>query len=153
MLVAAEFFRPRRVHHLLNKMPLVLPFATSGDELGDWDPVAVLQLVLTHMVDELKTLFHSNSGKGGFEASWRAYQLELALEGVIYGHPLAPCNGQVSAALGTSTTRENVPHALEGHDWAGALQWCGVWVGPPSAVQLDKGCSPDVPDQTYLATV
>lgn len=104
VLVAGQFFRVRRVHHLLHKAPLVLPFTACGDELDDWDPVAVLQLVLGHMVQELKTLFHTNAGKGGFEASWQAYQLELTLEEVFYGHPLAACDTQLNAALGTSTT-------------------------------------------------
>lgn len=68
--------------------------------------MAVLLLVLTHMVQELRTLFHANAGKGGFEASWQAYQLELALEEVFYDHPLAPRDAQLSAALGSCTTRE-----------------------------------------------
>lgn len=74
-IVDLRAFRVRRVHHLFHKEALVLPFATPRDYLNDWDPVAVLQLVLGHMVQELKALFHANSGKGGFEASWQAYQL------------------------------------------------------------------------------
>lgn len=35
VLVAEEFFRVRRVHHLLHKEALILPFTVSGDELDD----------------------------------------------------------------------------------------------------------------------
>lgn len=35
VLVAGQFFRVRRVHHLLHKAPLVLPFTACGDELDD----------------------------------------------------------------------------------------------------------------------
>lgn len=106
VLVAAEFFRVRRLHHLLHTAPLVLPFTISGDEWDDWDPVSLLQLAVGHMVEELRKLFHTSAGKGGFEPSWQAYQLDLALEEVFYGHPLAACDTQLNAALGTSTTRE-----------------------------------------------
>ncbi|CAL8283106.1 unnamed protein product [Lota lota] len=42
-----------------------------------------------------------NLWMGGYSASWKAYQMELAFEELVYGHPLSTLDYQLSASLGT----------------------------------------------------
>lgn len=51
----------------------------------------------------------TKQGVGGYAASWRAYQLELALESFFFRHPLSTGDYPLSVSLGTDS---NNPYSL-----------------------------------------
>lgn len=66
--------------------------------------ITILKNVLDHHVGVLTQTHHSSSGRGGFDDAWRAYQSELALEEILYGHPLSPQDHHMTKILGTSAS-------------------------------------------------
>lgn len=102
-ILAVHFFSLRHLKWFLNELPMVIPF--KWDE-GDCSVQEILCTCLTYMADELWTLGNEHSGKGGFIPSWRAFQLELALEEAFYGHPLSNVDNVYSSAMGTSSRHE-----------------------------------------------
>ncbi|CAB1446025.1 unnamed protein product [Pleuronectes platessa] len=63
--------------------------------------------VLEFLVGSLSNMYRKHAGLGGYEASWRDFQYELALEEIFYGHPLSTTDGQLSTFLGTSSVNPN----------------------------------------------
>lgn len=85
---------------LLTSRPMVIPFQLCEEGIQELDVVHILNKTLVRLIVILGDLYESNADKGGFDASWKSYQIELALEEVFYGHPLSPCDGQLSARIG-----------------------------------------------------
>ncbi len=54
----------------------------------------------------LRRNFENNAFMGGYTASWSSYQIELALEEMVYGHP---CDNHYSASLGESAKHDPLP--------------------------------------------
>lgn len=94
---AEDYFDTLALEHVLSNYPVMLPFETSNDT----GLVSILHEILEHISTNLSNLLHENAGRGGFVPSWRAYQLELAFEDLIYGHPLSALDRSYSASLGT----------------------------------------------------
>lgn len=82
---------------------MLVPFQWKEEELS---LQSVLSQCLTHMVEELWQLGQQHEGKGGFLPTWRAFQLEIALEEAFHGHPLSNVDIVYSSALGTSSLHE-----------------------------------------------
>lgn len=66
--------------------------------------ITILKNVLDHHVGVLTQTHHSSSGRGGIDDAWRAYQSELALEEILYSHPLSPQDHHMTKILGTSAS-------------------------------------------------
>lgn len=104
-----RFVTSKLREELLNKA-LILPFAnvrTSGLK-------TVLAQILDFHLVRLHDIFATRGGKGGFAEAWKAYQSELALEELFYGHPLAPGDRQLTQILGTSASGEKSVTRLRG---------------------------------------
>lgn len=97
--VARDFFNAAEMAALLTEQALVVPF--QGDEV-----VKILMMTVKYLCQVLMNLQASHAGKGGFEASWKAYQCEVAFEELVHGHPLLYADRNYSASLGTCTVRD-----------------------------------------------
>ncbi|KAL7395093.1 hypothetical protein ABVT39_010070 [Epinephelus coioides] len=91
---------------------MVSPLALFSDQClkdlltteDDMTLLTMVQEALTYLNSVLRTTFDTSHGRGSFEQSWRAYQTHIALEELIYGHPLSPHDHQLTIVLGTSAT-------------------------------------------------
>ena len=59
------------------------------------------------MLDTMDGLLRNNAFIGGFDAAWRTYQYEIALEELFHGQPRCPTDRDYSAALGCSSVHWN----------------------------------------------
>lgn len=84
---------------IFQEYTVVLPFTDTDSEKF----VEVIHNTLDLLTSNLSSIYLSNTGKGEFEAAWRAFQLELACEEILYGHPLSAFDTHFAASLGTST--------------------------------------------------
>lgn len=85
---------------LLHREPMVVPFCWVDGTRSVND---ILGICLREMVDHLRALGIAHNAKGGHDAAWESFQLELSLEETLYGHPLNPVDMAYSASLGTSS--------------------------------------------------
>lgn len=76
----------------------MFPFSTEN-RLGI---VAVVRESMSHLSEVLRSVYNSNRDKAGYDATWKGYQAELALEELIIGHPLSPQDYALTVSLGTS---------------------------------------------------
>ena len=83
---------------------LVVPFKDTADGSG---VMTALRAVTSHYVVKLTGLLRNSKGLGGFLSAWSAYQAELALEEVFWGHPLCQEDRVYSVSLGTASTDAN----------------------------------------------
>ena len=84
--------------------PLVVPFKDTADGSG---VMTALRAVTSHYVVNLTGLLRNSKGLGGFLSTWSAYQAELALEEVFWGHPLCQEDRVYSVSLGTARIDAN----------------------------------------------
>ena len=80
-----SLFGMKKLRYLLRTRPLVVPFKDTADGSG---VMTALRAVTSHYVVKLTGLLRNSKGLGGFLSTWSAYQAELALEEVFWGHPL-----------------------------------------------------------------
>lgn len=100
VIKADKFFSEVRLWELMEQKPMLVPFLDK-----EWEGlgvVAVLQDTMAYLVEVLRSVFDTNSGKGGYDAAWTAYQVEIVLEELIYGHSLSHEDTRLSEILGTS---------------------------------------------------
>lgn len=118
VIFAADVLNLEKVKELIQKKPLLVPFPadciTCIRELGLW------------MKNELKGLLEKFARTGNVEASWYAYQLELASEKLLWGRPMCNMSIRHSINLGPGVlgaSRSLTDHlgfiALE--DWSACL--------------------------------
>ncbi len=94
-----DAFDQKGLIRLLEKKPMLLPFKDDeGQGLR-----SVTSAVLQHLSGELHALLFLYSHMGGFKPSWRAFQLELALEEYFHGQPRCVSSRPYSSTLGTSS--------------------------------------------------
>lgn len=101
VLVPENLIDHAELEDLLAAQSLLVPFVDGACSL-----VGVLKESLQHIYDGLNGTYSEHHGVGGFEASWRAFQFELAFEELIFGHPLCPTDRPYSASLGTCSVHE-----------------------------------------------
>lgn len=92
-----EYFCEEKLDELLATKPMVLPFIEDENS----GPMNTLSLTMEYLTVMLWKVFQNNSGMGGYTASWTAYQIELTLEEMVYGHPLSPLDYHYTVSLGT----------------------------------------------------
>lgn len=61
-----------------------------------------LHSVIDQFVQELANIFDENEGVPVFDSCWKSFQLELALEEIIFGHPVLKSDFHLSVSLGTN---------------------------------------------------
>lgn len=120
---ARSFFNMRTLQKCLMDFPLVVPFKREQEQPSMNE---ILSRCLKHMADQLWQLGEKHTGKGGFLPVWKAFQLELALEEALYGHPLSNMDRQYSAALGTSSLHEFSATNMRGFMGLGAATGAAI---------------------------
>ncbi|MEQ2213391.1 hypothetical protein XENOCAPTIV_014393, partial [Xenoophorus captivus] len=93
-------FCKEAIFSLLSNSAIVIPFKDSVCPNG---LLPTLNKVMDHVIRELRYLYNTSEGVAKYDPCWKAFQLELALEEVFFGHPLSKGDYQVSVSLGTST--------------------------------------------------
>ncbi|CAI5689619.1 unnamed protein product [Oreochromis niloticus] len=123
-----EFFNCKALYKCLRDFPLVVPFKREHEQPSVNE---ILSRCLKYMADQLRQLGEKHTGKGGFLPVWKAFQLELALEEALYGHPLSNMDRQYSAALGTSSLHEFSATNMRGFMGLGAATGAAIDDCPP----------------------
>lgn len=98
------FFIPSMIENLLETVPIIIPFKVNENGLGLRE---VVQQVCRYLTSTLYDFLQSGKGQGGYECSWTAFQIELALEEMFFGRPLCLSSRQYSASLGVSASHPN----------------------------------------------
>lgn len=104
IICAADFFSDTGIGELLSRHPMFVPF------YEDWKMeekfTNIMQSIACYLVENLQRLHEQNESKGGFLESWRAYQLELALEVFFWGQPLVKRDEIYCTNLGPGVSNE-----------------------------------------------
>lgn len=125
---------------------MVSPLALFSDQClkdlltteDDMTHLTVVQEALTYLNSVLRTTFDTSHGQGSFEQSWRAYQTNIALEELIYGHRCPPMT--TSSPLSWEHPQSCQKHHQDaGVPGTGILEHCHVRSLLPSSFQLDQG--------------
>lgn len=95
-----DYFSLSSLDQLIGTHALFVPFKDLPDGSG---LRGTLQEVVQYLTEQLYAALRGSCGVGRFAPTWKAFQAELALEEMFYGHPLSPRDNVLSAALGTST--------------------------------------------------
>lgn len=95
-LMPKEFYNEEKLLDLFCQHPLFVPFAHNGRTSF----TQFITATTGYMVSELTKLCITSARKGGFLPTWRAYQLELAIEKVIWGRPQLVSDYKLSRSLG-----------------------------------------------------
>lgn len=77
VLDAMSVFDQMMFDNLSETVPMLIPFKDNEDGLGLRH---IVKPVATYPSSTLFDLLHSQKGLGGYESSWKAFQLELAVE-------------------------------------------------------------------------
>ncbi len=96
-------FSEQYLWYQLYERALLVLFVDRNDSRG---LCTVVTQTVAHLNNVLRVAYTNNRGRGGFEPVRRAYQAELALEKLVYGHPLSPYDHQLTQVLGTSGSHE-----------------------------------------------
>ncbi|KAL4239182.1 hypothetical protein ACF0H5_000001 [Mactra antiquata] len=93
-VTGAEFVRLERLGELLEKHPLIVPFLRQACTLK------LCRVVGLSLHKFLESAFRSGRGTGNTRLTWEVYQIELALEKLLWGRPLCSLSNQYSKNLG-----------------------------------------------------
>eukprot|EP00064_Thunnus_orientalis_P026271 superscaffoldBa00016092_g26768 len=108
---------------------MIIPFIDTEDGIT---VLTVVQKTLRHLIGVLRSSFKSGHDRGNYDDAWRAYQAELALEELIYGHPLSPEDKKLTVSLGTSASHAKSLTKMRGF----------LGLAPHSAATSDVCCPP-----------
>lgn len=100
---AGKYFNMDALTTLLSCHALLIPFADLKDGLG---LLSTVRSVVDYLIGTLRESFRCSEGVGRYDPTWRAFQAELALEELFFGHPLSALDNVWSASLGTCSLRE-----------------------------------------------
>ncbi|MEQ2166835.1 hypothetical protein GOODEAATRI_032375, partial [Goodea atripinnis] len=95
-----EHFNEPALMSLLRDNAVVIPFK---DLVCQHSLLPTLKQVLDHLLKELDQIFTTSEGVARYDSCWKAFQCELALEEMFFGHPLSPVDERFSVSLGTNT--------------------------------------------------
>ena len=104
MINAAEFFNATGVDGLLTNHPMLIPF--YEDWKFETKFTNIVQGIAWCLIEELRGLLEACGSTGGFLASWRSYQLELALEIFFWGQSRVRTDELYCTNLGVSVANE-----------------------------------------------
>ncbi|KAL0150375.1 hypothetical protein M9458_054192, partial [Cirrhinus mrigala] len=123
-----HFFIPSMIDNLLETVPMIIPFKDNENGLGLRE---VVQQVSRYLTSTLHDLLQSGKGQGGYERSWTAFQIELALEEMFFGRPLCLSSRQYSASLGVSASHPDSQTRMRGFLGLGPVGSASVGESPP----------------------
>lgn len=103
-IVPKVLFCEEALFDLFQDNAIVLPFKDTDVPSG---LLPTLTNIIKSLVEELVELFDEYQGVAQFDSVWRCFQVELALEEMFFGHPLALGDYHLSVSLGTSTVNPN----------------------------------------------
>lgn len=95
ILDARDYFSSNNLEALLKNHSLFVPFWCKTGYF-----CSALREIGLHIVSSLKTLYRKHKLSGNCSGVWCSYQLELALEKLLWGHPLCILSQQYSINLG-----------------------------------------------------
>lgn len=98
-----DYFDHSALQKLFLDHALLVPFQDREEGQG---LLSTLRNVVNHLAGVLGQSLRDSEGVGRYHASWKAFQAELALEDLFFGHPLSVLDNTLSASLGTSTVNE-----------------------------------------------
>lgn len=124
-------FDEHALSNLLMNKPLLVPFTDVKCTGG---VMSVVQDVARHMVEKLRCLLESNNGKGGYDATWAAYQCELGLEEIFFGHPFSTRDFKYSVSLGTSSTNVKSLTCFRGFAAFAPASSASAGISPPPLI-------------------
>ena len=89
-LDADKYINLGALRKVLREHALVIPFSDFIPDVAGEPSTFTLMLkeVVSHLVGELGNLFAHHREEGGFLNCWKAFQMELALEKMIWGKPI-----------------------------------------------------------------
>ncbi|XDV36630.1 hypothetical protein PO909_006376 [Leuciscus waleckii] len=107
---------------------MLIPFKDNEDGLGLRH---IVKPTATYLSSTLFDLLHNQKGLGGFESSWKAFQLELALEYFFFGRPMCATSRQYASPLGVCSTNSNSLSRMRGFLGLSPIGSASVGEGPP----------------------
>lgn len=90
---AAGLINLSNVCELLCDKAMIIPFAEQSF-------MTCLKTIGLNFCDRLQSLFEQYKGTGSSSGVWEAYQLELAVEKILWGHPLSYLSNHCAVNLG-----------------------------------------------------
>jgi len=90
----ASLINEEMVKKLIASHPVIVPF------LKGFDVVEKLRDIGIHIHDKLKSAFFTRRGTGDVNVAWDAFQCELAVEKLLWGHPMCGMSRIYSTNLG-----------------------------------------------------
>lgn len=124
VLDAMSFFDQMMLDSLVETVPMLLPFKDNEDGLGLRH---IVHPIATYMSTTLFDLFHQQKGLGGFESSWKAFQLEQ----FFFGRAICTTSRQYASALGVCSTNANSFSRMRGILGLSPIGSASVGEGPP----------------------
>ncbi|KXJ07195.1 hypothetical protein AC249_AIPGENE289 [Exaiptasia diaphana] len=104
LLNANRLLSEGRILSLLQTFPVLVPFKESVQDLP-WTFLQSMSSVVSHLTSTLRTLFQENVALEGFDATWKSYQYELALEYFFHGRPLTISDCRMASILGVNPSQ------------------------------------------------
>ena len=96
----ATFVDANGLRPLLEEHSFLVPF----QETPEMPFLSRIREYLEYIKGELACVCQENGTKGGLIATWREFQLEIAVETFLWGHPLSPTSATFCSRLGLSPT-------------------------------------------------
>ncbi|KAK7918664.1 hypothetical protein WMY93_009948 [Mugilogobius chulae] len=101
---AEAMFDDDKLTLLIASRPMLIPFLENVPE-GSF--TAAMVKVAEHLVRTLAKQRALARGRGQFTEAWTAFQAEMGLEVLFWGHTLNPRDYRLAVALGVATENEN----------------------------------------------
>ena len=95
-VVSDELINKSNIAKLLANTALIVPFACPNGS----GVMTSLRSIGLHLSEKLQKLFETLKGTGSATGVWESYQYELAVEKILWGHPLTYLSNQFSVNLG-----------------------------------------------------
>lgn len=111
VLEPSHFFIPSMLDHLLESVPMLVPFQDNENSLG---LCHVVQPVATYLIIILYDPLQSKKDLGGFHNSLSAFQLELVVEELFFGQAMCSSSRQYSSSLSVSVTHPDSLTTMRG---------------------------------------
>ena len=99
----ATFVDASGLRSLLEEHSFLVPF----QETPEMPFLCRIRECLEFLRGELACVCRENGAKGGLIATWRPFQLEIAVETFLWGHPLSPTSATFCSRLGLSPTDQD----------------------------------------------
>ncbi|XP_063962071.1 uncharacterized protein LOC135155775 [Lytechinus pictus] len=97
---ALDLFDEEVLMSICENKPLFVPFHDCNSEDDNHSFTKIMKRLASYVNDTLSTLHEQSQHRGGYMASWKAYQMELCAEKLFWGRPMVPNDNIISINLG-----------------------------------------------------